>query len=101
MTCDKNCNCTEEEEDDFEIQRLQDIITICEFLIKHKKNQKSRDTLDQLLDDLDIDKKSKDNDNDNNTTRVIYHPIYYPPWKNGSGSWTWNRRKYPWYDIWS
>lgn len=98
MTCDKNCNCTEEE-DDFEIQRLQDIITICEFLIKHKKNQKSRDTLDQLLDDLNIDKKSKDNDN--NTTRIIYQPIYYPPWKSGSGSWTWDKRKYPWYNIWS
>ena len=95
MTCDENCNCMNEEEDDFEIQRLQDIITICEFLIKHKRNQKSRDALDKILDDIN-DKKEKDN-----TTRVVYHPIYYPPWRSGSGSWTWDKRKYPWYDMWS
>lgn len=96
MTCDENCNCNiDEEEDDFEIQRLQDIITICEFLIKHKRNQKSRDALDKILDNIN-DKKEKDN-----TTRVVYQPIYYPPWRSGSGSWTWDKRKYPWYDIWS
>ena len=103
MTCDENCNCTNnEEEDDFEIQRLQDIITICEFLIKHKRNQKYRDKLDQVLDDLMLQDTNDDKEKDDNrTTRVIYHPIYYPPWRSGSGSWTWDRQKYPWYNIWS
>ena len=97
MTCNENCNCNiDEEEDDFEIQRLQDIIKICEFLIKHKRNQKSRDELDKILEDINGKK-----DDDNHTTRVVYQPIYYPPWRSGSGSWTWNKRKYPWYDIWS
>jgi hypothetical protein len=79
MTCDnKNCNCNEEE-DDFEIQRLQDIITICEFLIKHKRNQKHRDALDEILDSLkdDID-DSKDDDKTITTKRVVYQPIWYP-----------------------
>lgn len=96
MTCDENCNCIDEEEDDFEIQRLQDIITICEFLIKHKRNQKSRDALDKILDDINDKKEKKDN-----TTRIIYQPIYYPPWRSGSGSWTWDKSKYPWYNVWS
>lgn len=92
MTCDKNCNCNEEE-DDFEIQRLQDIITICEFLIKHKRNQKHRDTLDEILDDLkdDVDDSKDDNDKTITTRRIVYQPIWYPntyPLK----------RKYPWWD---
>lgn len=102
MNCDKNCNCVDNE-DDYEIQRLQDIIKICEFLIKHKRNQKHRDSLDQMLDDLCITKEQEDDneEDDNRTTRVIYHPIYYPPWKSGSGSWTWDKYKYPWYHTWS
>lgn len=100
MTCNNDCNCAEE--DDYEIQRLQDIIKICEFLIKHKKNKKHRDTLDKMLDDLDIQKEQEHKDDDNRTTRIVYQPIYCPPWQNGSQTWTWDKRKYPWYNnIWS
>ena len=91
MTCDdKNCNCNEEE-DDFEIQRLQDIIAICEFLIKHKRNQKHRDTLDDILDHLKDD--TNDTKNNSQTTRIIYQPVY--------PNWYWNKRNGPWYNIWS
>ena len=100
MTCKNNCKDVDDE-DDYEIQRLQDIIKICEFLIKHKRNQKHRDTLDKMLDDLTNQKDQEDKDDDNRTTRIVYQPIYYPPWRSGSGSWTWDKRKYPWYDVWS
>ena len=92
MTCKNNCKDIDDE-DGYEIQRLQDIIKICEFLIKHKRNQKHRDTLDKMLDDLTNPKDQEDKDDDNYTTRVVYQPIY--------PNWYWNQRKYPWYDIWS
>ena len=53
MTC--NCDkCFEHiEDDDYEIERLQDIITICEFLIKHKKNKKNKMSVEELMQYLD------------------------------------------------
>ena len=53
MTC--NCDkCFEHiEDDDYEIERLQDIVTICEFLIKHKKNKKNKMSVEELMKYLD------------------------------------------------
>ena len=60
MNCDGFCfDDYDPEEDDFEIQRLQDIISICEFLIKHKRNNKLRTELDELLDAEKDNKKKK------------------------------------------
>ena len=47
--CFSNYN---KDDDDFVIQRLQDIITICEFLIKHEKNSKSKRSLKAMLDEI-------------------------------------------------
>ena len=55
QTCDNDC-CKEfydgydEDDDNYVIQRLENIISICEFLIEHEKNKKSKKILDDLLD---------------------------------------------------
>lgn len=59
--CFSNYN---KDDDDFVIQRLQDIITICEFLIKHEKNSKSKRSLKAMLDEIAENEEKEDN-NDN------------------------------------
>lgn len=62
--CNGNCLSNyNKDEDDFVIQRLEDIIAICEFLIKHKKNSNSKKPLKELLDKIETkneEKKDKD-----------------------------------------
>lgn len=58
MTCDCNICDIKDEDDDWEIQRLEDIITICEALIKHKKRAKQREPLKKIIED--IKKEPKD-----------------------------------------
>lgn len=87
--CFSNYN---KDEDDFIIQRLQDIITICEFLIKHEKNSKNKKSLEEMLDKIE-DEENKDNNdkkdygyyiNRYNTVDPIWIVPYY--------------RNYPWRD---
>ena len=56
--CFSNYN---KDDDDFVIQRLQDIITICEFLIKHEKNSKSKRSLKAMLDEIAENEEKEDN----------------------------------------
>lgn len=67
MKCDCDiCKVKEDESDDWEIQRLEDIITICEALIKHKKRAKQREPLKKIIEDMqkktDGDVKIKERD---------------------------------------
>lgn len=102
-TCDF-LNNIKDEDDDWEIQRLEDIITICEALIKHKKRQRNKMSVEELLAKIDErtenkkendkkDKKEKDKKDNNITNSTITTwtvPEYLP------------RRlihRYPW-DMW-
>lgn len=96
--CDLGC-CDDynPEEDDFEIQRLEEIISICEFLIKHKKNAKLRETLDDILEQASSgnDKKDEEPQKDNNyhvnTTRYKA-PIWIVP-----SYYDYRRERKPWW----
>ena len=84
MNCDGFCfDDYDPEEDDFEIQRLQDIISICEFLIKHKRNNKLRTELDELLDAEKDNKKKKEEKKESpytiNRYRLPQEPIWILP----------------------
>lgn len=77
--CDGNCCDSLFEDyddvaDDYEIQRLEDIITICEFLIKTRKHRKEkRETFEKLFKDDDEEKK------DNVVTQKV--PLYVYKYK--------------------
>lgn len=64
--CDNNC-CNEifgdydDIGDDYDIQRLQDIITICEFLIKTKKHRiQKRKNLNDLFEECERQKEEEE-----------------------------------------
>lgn len=48
------------DDDDFIIQRLEDIITICEFLIKHEKNSKGKKSIKEMLDQITENEEKED-----------------------------------------
>lgn len=75
MTCKHNnkcCNLYDDIDDDdnqYLIDRLEDIIEICEFLIqvtKHKKMKK--DTCDTILKDLKKENEKEDKEDDSTST---------------------------------
>lgn len=76
--CFSNYN---EEEDDFVIQRLEDIIKICNFLIKHQKHSKSRESLKEMVDEITENEKPK-----NHNSQYDYYinkytkPYYFMPY---------------------
>ena len=89
--CFSNYN---KDEDDFLIQRLQDIITICEFLIKHEKNSKNKKSLKEMLDKIETEDEQKEDKNDSkdygyyiNRYKTV-DPIWIVPYY----------RNYPWWD---
>lgn len=90
MTCDGDCFSNyNKNKDDFVIQRLQDIITICEFLIKHEKNSNNKMSIKEMLDKIDIENKEE---KEYNFEYYINRykptkPIYIVPYYN-----------YPWWD---
>lgn len=79
---DKNCDCCnffsedyDHTEDDYDIERLEDIIEICEFLIKTKKHRiEKRETMKKLFEDSD--KKEEDNSYTRTITNKKVHPYY-------------------------
>ena len=91
--CDGDCLSNyNKDEDDFIIQRLQDIITICEFLIKHEKNSKNKKSLEEMLDKIE-DEENKDNDDKKDYGYYINRyktvdPIWIVPYYHN----------YPWWD---
>lgn len=94
MTCDGDCFSNyNKNEDDFVIQRLQDIITICEFLIKHEKNSNNKISINEILDKIDIENEEEEDKEDDfefyinryKPTKPIYIVPYYhnyPWWGN-------------------
>ena len=61
--CNGNCFSNYNKDDDnFVVQRLEDIITICEFLIKHEKNSKSRESLKKMLEQTENEEEKDDDD---------------------------------------
>lgn len=63
--CDKSCcdaffDDYNQDEDDYEIQRLQDIIKICEFLIQTKKHQKDKK---KILEKMQEETQEEENKN--------------------------------------
>lgn len=95
---DNNCNgncCADynAEDDDFEIQRLEEIISICQFLIKHKKNAKLRAKLDDILEhasESEDDEEEREYYINRYAAPIWIVPEYYQP-----TPW-WARRS--WYD---
>lgn len=90
--CDGNCcdsffDGYNEAEDDYEIQRLEDIITICEFLIKTKKHRaQKRQTFNKIFEEC-MEEDKKDNsytltntDVPLNIYRYKYPKHYIPYW---------------------
>ena len=83
---DKKCNgncCNSffesynEDEDDYEIQRLEDIIEICEFLIKVKKHRKEkREAFNKVFEEAEEKEK---NTKFYTNTRPFY--VYKYPFK--------------------
>lgn len=89
--CFSNYN---KDEDNFVIQRLQDIISICEFLIKHEENSNKKESLEEIFDRIENEEK-KDNNKKNEKDYTYYinryktDPIWivpyyhnYPWWNN-------------------
>ena len=92
--CDGNCcdSCLDdydEIEQDYEIQRLKDIIEICEYLIQVRTHKIEKR---KIIDDL-CDNNKKDDQN----TRIIHriYPYTYPdPYR-------YSRKAVPWWDrVW-
>lgn len=84
MNCDGHCCCNDDLNDDYEIQRLEDIIKICEFLIKHRKNKEIKKDFSDLFesDDKEEDKKERDNYYPFYTVNRYYYPFdfHYRMW---------------------
>lgn len=80
---DKDCNCDccnisyEDIEDDYDIERLEDIIEICQFLIKTKKHRiQKRENMEKLFSETS-EKEKEDNDSYTHTiTNTKVHPYY-------------------------
>ena len=85
--CDGNCcnnffGSYNEDEDDYEIQRLEDIIEICEFLIKVKKHRKEkREAFDKIF--KEAEEKEQENKIYTNTKYPFFiykYPKDIPYW---------------------
>ena len=92
--CNGDCFSNYNKDDDnFVIQRLQDIITICKFLIKHEKNSKSRESLKNALEQMDNENEKEKDTKDNYEFYINRYkptkPYYIVPYYH---------RKYPWWD---
>lgn len=105
--CSGNCfddflNDYDENDDNYTVQRLKDIIKICEFLIEREENKKGRQILDDMLDAAkEKANQEKDHEEKNRARRPIYriYPYYYPPGK----TWVWpdKNERMPWWDqVW-
>lgn len=104
--CNGNCfddflNDYDEDNDNYTIQRLKDIIKICEFLIEREENKKSRQILDDLLDSAKKEAEQEKDYQDPKTSRPNKYRIYpyYIPVK----PWTYPEegRRVPWWDkVW-
>ena len=76
----------DEDEDDYEIQRLKDIIKICEFLIQKRQHSKhKKEDLENFLREMTKEEKKKA------TTSPPPYRTWTYPYKNSRG--------YPW-EIW-
>ena len=94
---DKQCkgNCCDhffddynEDEDDYEIQRLKDIIKICEFLIQKRQHSRhKKEDLENFLREMTKDEKQEKSEQPYKVWRYNY-----PPYKRSS----WN----PWWTVW-
>lgn len=74
--CNGNCFSNyNKDDDDFVIQRLEDIIAICEFLIKHERNSNNKATLKEILDKIDIENEEEEDKNDD----IEYYINRYKP----------------------
>ena len=83
----------DENNDNYVIQRLENIISICEFLIEHEKNKQSRKILDDMLDKA----AEKSNDEAARTftpkKKYRYYPLYIPvKYPNPNRAW--------WDNVW-
>ena len=82
--CDSNC-CDHffddygQDEDDHEIQRLKDVIKICEFLIQSRQHKKDKK---KILDDLEEDvKEEKRKEQDSYRDPYRIYAYRWPPTK--------------------
>ena len=89
--CDNNCcnnffDSYNEVEDDYEIQRLEDIIEICEFLIKVKKHRKEKkQTFNKIIEESE---KNDENHTWTTTNTEIPFNVYrYKLPKKYKNSW--------------
>lgn len=92
----ESCCNYDDIEDDYDIERLEDIIKICEFLIKTKKHRiEKRKTFDKLFKDYqEKDESEKKGETVTQTIRIPYYvyPYRYDPYR---------RSTLPWWDkVW-
>lgn len=90
--CNGNCFSNYNKDDDnFVVQRLEDIITICEFLIKHEKNSKSRESLKKMLEQTENEEEKDDDDN---------YGLYINTYKPVKPYWIvpYYHKRHPWWD---
>lgn len=83
--CKKFYDGYDEDDDNYVIQRLENIISICEFLIEHEKNKRGKKVLDDILDKAEKEAKSKKSSGNKvrmpNQTFPVYRYYKYPkPW---------------------
>lgn len=84
--CNNNCcnsffESYNEDEDDYEIQRLEDIIEICEFLIKVKKHRKEkRKAFNKVFEDVEEKEESKIYTNTKYPFYIYRYPKNIPHW---------------------
>ena len=94
--CDEDCcehffDDYNEDEDDYEIQRLKDIIRICEFLIQKKQHSKhKKEDLESFLHEMTKDQKNSEKNQKDSKPYTIY--TYKYPYPRG---WT-----VPWWSAW-
>lgn len=99
MTCQCDFLNIKEEDDDWEIQRLEDIITICEALIKHKKRQRNKMSVEELLAKLDKQtEKKKEKEEEPEKEQVNTTTIKYPKGWVYHYTYPYRLHRYPWID---
>lgn len=84
----------DEDNDNYTVQRLKDIIKICEFLIEREENKKSRKVLDDLLDSAKEEAEKQRNEDKEPVSPYKYriYPYYIPIRES--------KRHIPWWDYW-
>lgn len=98
---DKNCNCCDinynDIEDDYDIERLEDIIEICQFLIKTKKHRiEKRETMKKLFSETS--EEEKEDDSVTTITNKKVHPYYVYKYTYPLDHPIYKHRRIPWWD---